>query len=340
MARLIISEQKEKDISDFEKEACGFIMRELPDYIIAFWGLEAKNKRKTMYLDFLVLVPHMGIYVIKLLNASKILQGAGNDRKIHVNDIVSMEDINEVRTQRKFVKEYMRDKFNISPLVYDMIWIPNISIDIDKEEYIHNYFLERILLKEDMKNFMRFLLKLQQAKVRMYEFYPPVWGEKYDDLTDTIVHNVFFYWKSGMPNPTRPEKPPLVFLSYNQMNQAVAGEIKADLEHRGIFVWRAPEDVSISGNYKIEETKAIEQCDAFLILLSSSAQESEEVKYEFETAMKMNKRILPIWVEKCEINQYYQNSLVKYQYRIMTKPDSQILDEVESIIRKSDYSKG
>lgn len=334
MARLIISEQKEESLSDFEKEVCSFLMRELPDYIFVFWEPEIKNRRVKIDLDLLLLVPHMGIYVIKLLDASKRLQAVGSNSRLHIEDIVSKEDTSEARSNRKFVKKYMRDKFNITPLVYDMIWIPNISLDDSKKVISDSYFSERILLKEDMKNFMRFLLKLQIAKVRMYEFYPPVWGQKYDDLTDTMAHNIFYYWKSGMPNPTRPEKPPLVFLSYNQMNQLVAGEIKANLEHRGIFVWRAPEDVPISADYIKVETDAIEQSDAFLILLSSSSQESEEVRYEFETAVQKNKMIIPIWIEKCEINRYFQKALAKYQYRIMLNPDSQILDEVESVIRK------
>ena len=129
------------------------------------------------------------------------------------------------------------------------------------------------------------------------------------------------------------EKPPFLFLSYNQFNATVAQEIKEELEHRGIFVWRAPEDVSIGEHYLPEEMDAIEQCDAFMILLSSTSQVSKEVRIEFEKAVELNRKILPIWIEDCKQEEYYVKALAKYQYRLMTKPDAAILNEITKVVK-------
>ena len=124
-------------------------------------------------------------------------------------------------------------------------------------------------------------------------------------------------------------------MSYNKNNAIAAAEIKEALEYRGIFVWRAPEDVSIGEYYLPEEMDAIEKCDAFLILLSSSSQISKEVRKEFDKAKELGKKILPVWVEKCEQEEYYKSALSKYQYRLMTKPDSQIINEIVQAVKNA-----
>ena len=156
---------------------------------------------------------------------------------------------------------------------------------------------------------------------------------RYCDLTDTMAHNMYKYWETGMDNPARPSKPPFVFLSYNRLNLQVAEELKAELENRGIFVWKAPEDVPLSENYLPEEMKAIEECDSFLILISSSSQESVEVKKEFDKALELKKHIIPLRIQNIEPNEYYAQAFTAIQYKDMFNLDSVILNEVERCIR-------
>ena len=83
---------------------------------------------------------------------------------------------------------------------------------------------------------------------------------------------------------------------------------------------------------------AIEQCDAFLILLSRPAQNSDEVKKEFTKALEIGKPILPIWVEDVpedEMEPYYRENLEKYQYRIMSKINEEIIEEIVASVKKT-----
>ena len=118
----------------------------------------------------------------------------------------------------------------------------------------------------------------------------------------------------------------------------MAMEIKADLEQRGIFTWRAPEDVPLSKDYLTKEMKAIEDCDAFLLLLSSASQESlgnGGVRDEFEKAVENGKTIIPIKIEDFDVNEYYTKALSHIQYRVMTKLDPEVMSEIEYQIRNS-----
>ena len=84
--------------------------------------------------------------------------------------------------------------------------------------------------------------------------------------------------------------------------------------------------------------KAIEDCDAFLLLLSSASQESlgnGGVRDEFEKAVENGKTIIPIKIEDFDVNEYYTKALSHIQYRVMTKLDPEVMSEIEYQIRNS-----
>jgi hypothetical protein len=154
----------------------------------------------------------------------------------------------------------------------------------------------------------------------------------YDDIDDEMVYYITRHW--GMQvEVKRPATPPFVFLSYNSNNQGMAKNIQRELELNDIFTWKAPMDVSAGGDYIEEEINAIRECNASVLLLSASAQESEEVKIEFEEAMKNNKKIFPILLGTFEINQYYRTALHRIEWRVIEDDDLSFLSEIVGIIK-------
>lgn len=229
--------------------------------------------------------------------------------------------------KRSFVSRFLKTKFNISPLVYEMICFPGFTDDPGLLARLDDRLEpDRVLFFRDLTDELSLMLKLYTGCIVTERKKGS--EDKYDDLTDRKAYSIFFYWESGVPAPARPGRPPMVFMSYNRMNQARALEIKTELENNGIFVWRAPEDVPVGEFYYDREMEAIEACDAFLLLLSSSSQESGEVKKEFVKAIEGKKKIIPIWIEDCKPNEYYEEHLVGFQYRYMIHNEMSVMDEI------------
>lgn len=240
------------------------------------------------------------------------------------------------------------------------------------------YGADRVICKEDMDDHQQFLLKLHLGRIYFFRTLEKASGHmddscnyfdrvyyydmkhtirekndgvenpedlsayidprRYTDLTDTMAYNFFYYWDIGMKEPSRPQKPPVIFMSYCTKNSGMAEMVKEELERRGIFTWRAPEDVPLGGDYFDNEMEAIKECDAFLLLLSSASQESRGkggVQDEFEAAVSAGKPIIPIKIEDFEVNEYYQKALTHIQYRPMTKMDPVIMDEIVHQIKES-----
>jgi TIR domain-containing protein/uncharacterized protein DUF2628 len=85
-----------------------------------------------------------------------------------------------------------------------------------------------------------------------------------------------------------------VFVSHSSDNRAVAGELAAFLEKRGVRVWIAPRDVRPGGDYSEELQQAIESCAAFVVLVTDMANKSPYVRAETEMAFSNHKPIFPV----------------------------------------------
>ncbi len=273
--------------------------------------------------DCMMVVPHIGVILMNVHNT-------GSDQDTDAEEII--RDLQSLNSKIMTVRKYIKEKFLITPYVFGMVCLPEIGRSSFADKNLSDSInTDLVLFREDLISQTDLMSKLMDAKKRIEPLYKE--AGIIDDLSDSMVHNISFYWKSGILVPERPERPPLVFLSYRSLNQVFAGEIKSELERRGIYVWRAPEDVPISDYYKDVETEAIRNCDVFFFLVSTSSQRSEEVRYEFDKAREENKPILPLWIDDCETDEYY--SSLKDQHRIMRKMDLRIMDDIEKFIRKT-----
>jgi hypothetical protein len=318
-----------------------FVRTELPDYISVsmFPDIPAEDDIHKVEFDMLLFIPHMGVFILEIRD---VIGFAYQDCAYYYmtktgKSIVMDGERRARRLQRQgfVLRDYLKKKFNIAPLIYEFECFPYISMrGLENSNYPADFDPSHVIMSDDLHSGLHFLHKLigitimeqQQKGLAAFE-----------DLSDKDAHDILYFWKTGLLDIPRPERPPLVFLSYNRNNNEISKEIQTVLEDRGIFVWRAPKDVPLGEYYLPSEMKAIEECDVFLILLSIPAQNSEEVKKEFQKALEIKKPILPVWVEdvaETEIAEYYKENLTEYQYRVMTKIDINVINEIVATVKK------
>lgn len=93
----------------------------------------------------------------------------------------------------------------------------------------------------------------------------------------------------------------MAFLSYSRKDKQTAITLRDDLAFRGISVWMDLQDIPLGAAWASEIEAAITDCECFLLLMTPASLESEYVKYEYEFAMKRQKKIIPLLLASCDI---------------------------------------
>ena len=93
-----------------------------------------------------------------------------------------------------------------------------------------------------------------------------------------------------------------VFISYSAKEIGKAEHVRRVLEKNGIMCWMAPADIPGGSNYTKEIPIAIRDCQVFVLMLSTNAQNSHWVLKELDSAVNNGKVILPFMLENCELN--------------------------------------
>ena len=91
------------------------------------------------------------------------------------------------------------------------------------------------------------------------------------------------------------------FISYSRNDSKFASFLESELQRRGYFLWRDVTDLKAAQNWEKMINRAIEICSHFIIILSQNSIISKEVKRELSTALNLNRPIIPILIEDCEI---------------------------------------
>ncbi|MCR4791658.1 MAG: toll/interleukin-1 receptor domain-containing protein [Lachnospiraceae bacterium] len=328
------------EFSEAENYVFEFLKNSLPDYItVAVCPQITDSEGRMLEIDFLIFIPHMGIYLLDIKGAVRFGYSNGeyfyeyrNGRRLVAT---GQKRHDRIVNQNFELLKFLKKKYNLTPLVYEFECFPFIVMDgMDEKDLPPSFDPRHVLTASDFNSAMRFLHKLIGCTIYMQEQHGI---GVYEDLTDKDVHDISFFWERGVAEPFRPGRPPVVFLSYNRNNNEMSKMVQTALQDRGIYVWRAPKDVPVGVFYLDNEMEAIEQCDVFLILLSIPAQKSEEVRKEFKKALELDKPILPVWVQDIkddEIDEYYRENLTRYQYRIMPVMDSEVIEEIVDTVGK------
>jgi AAA domain-containing protein/TIR domain-containing protein len=86
-----------------------------------------------------------------------------------------------------------------------------------------------------------------------------------------------------------------VFVSYVEEDGAVAQELARGIEAAGFSTWYYQRDCPSGASYLVEISKAIERCDAFLLLVSPhSCEGPDEITAEAVRAYKLRKKKIPV----------------------------------------------
>jgi hypothetical protein len=85
-----------------------------------------------------------------------------------------------------------------------------------------------------------------------------------------------------------------VFVSHSDRNRAQADALVAELEARGLPIWIAPRDVRPGLNFVQETEQAIEDCGAFLVIVTEDSNASKFVHSETGMAFELGKPIFPV----------------------------------------------
>lgn len=88
-----------------------------------------------------------------------------------------------------------------------------------------------------------------------------------------------------------------IFISYSHKDVIAARLLEYSLEKKGYTVFIDESDISPGENYKHVIQQNIEKSKYFLLLWSEFAEESEYVKYEYNFAQEISKKITPVFLD-------------------------------------------
>jgi hypothetical protein len=109
---------------------------------------------------------------------------------------------------------------------------------------------------------------------------------------DSIARN------SEAETPARPAATSFdVFISYSHVDKATADATCATLEQAGIRCWIAPRDIMPGDEWGAAIVKAIDQCRAMVLIFSSNANSSKQIRREVERAVNAGVPIVPVRIE-------------------------------------------
>jgi len=92
-----------------------------------------------------------------------------------------------------------------------------------------------------------------------------------------------------------------VFISYSRKDKARVSTFVEDLQVNNFVVWQDVTDLLGGENWWESIENAIEQADAVLVFWSINAKESKYVKREVEHAIRANKIIIPVLLDRTKL---------------------------------------
>lgn len=88
-----------------------------------------------------------------------------------------------------------------------------------------------------------------------------------------------------------------VFISHSNEDKTIADAVCATLESRGLRCWVAPRDILPGTDWDVAIIDGISECKLLLLIFSSNANKSIQIKHEIERAVHRCIPVLPFRVE-------------------------------------------
>lgn len=115
---------------------------------------------------------------------------------------------------------------------------------------------------------------------------------------------------------------PNIFLSYARADGKVAAtRLRSELERAGFQVWRDIEDMQGGQVWKDQLRRAIRAVETVIVLLTPAAVASKYVEWEWENALTLEKRVIPLLIVPCDVPDelkrlHYQNLSTDQDYML------------------------
>jgi TolB-like protein/Flp pilus assembly protein TadD len=113
-----------------------------------------------------------------------------------------------------------------------------------------------------------------------------------------------------------------IFISYSSKDRAEAEQLIELLGSAGLSVWIDRSGIDVATSWSGEIVQAINDCKAFVVLLSSNSLESHNVIKEVSLASEKRKKILPLDLEPVQLTKDFEYQLAGIQRAPMTNIDS------------------
>jgi adenylate cyclase len=110
---------------------------------------------------------------------------------------------------------------------------------------------------------------------------------------------------------------PDIFISYSRQDTSKAMELADRLRTRGIEVWIDQTDIGAAASWSKEIVRAIDECKAFVVLLSSNSMASVNVAREVGVASEAGKPMLPVALEDIKLSddlRYHLSGIQRVAY--------------------------
>ncbi|HLG24408.1 MAG TPA: toll/interleukin-1 receptor domain-containing protein, partial [Candidatus Nanoarchaeia archaeon] len=100
------------------------------------------------------------------------------------------------------------------------------------------------------------------------------------------------------------------FFSYSRIDSEFVLQLDRELKNAGLNGWLDQSNISPGERWDESIEKALQVCETFIVVLSSSSVKSKNVMDEVSYAISKEKAIVPVLIEKCEI----PFRLARFQY--------------------------
>src|SRR5437763_17113820 len=101
--------------------------------------------------------------------------------------------------------------------------------------------------------------------------------------------------------PTMPDTPISLFISYAHADSAFVDRLEADLRKEGFDPWVDRQRLKGGQRWRRELQDAVKRAQVLLIVLSPDAVASNNVQIEYDYVLDLGKLVIPLYYRQCEV---------------------------------------
>jgi hypothetical protein len=95
-------------------------------------------------------------------------------------------------------------------------------------------------------------------------------------------------------NFIKPPQSSIIFLSYSRKDTGIIRKMEMIVRATGSIPWRDENSIAPGNNWRKTITDNIEDCDRMLVFWCRHSESSQEVKKEYQQAIRINKTVVPV----------------------------------------------